>query len=207
MRKLLHFRFTLKFPAGVASKSIALAGAGLAALSAQQIAIVVIMYIANSAGGVGAFTTFNYAYTVFMVPYGVLCVPIATAVFPKISASVAAQDSALTLQLVRRSTQLVILFGAAAAAMLVALAKPAKTVLEVGRDIAYLDSLMQAMAGGLIGFSLLYHVARIMYALGHGKRSSCKILSPGGRFASLSSSGMYLVLPDGKMHFLQLEWH
>lgn len=170
LRKEIRLRFTLQFPPGVARKAVRLAGAGLAALVAQQVAIVVIMFGANSAGGVGTYTTFNYAYTVFMVPYGVLCVPVATAVFPKIAAAVAQGQKLQTIALVRQSTQIVMLMGAAATSMLIALALPAKIVLEVGRDIASLDFAMQTMAGGLIGFSLLYHVARVLYALEQGKK-------------------------------------
>lgn len=170
LRGILKFRFTLQFPDGVGRRAISLAGAGLAALIAQQIAIVVIMYVANSAGGVGAYTTFNYSYTVFMVPYAVLAVPVATAVFPKISAAVAQNDQSQAVKLVRKSTQIVLLMGMVAACLLISLALPAKIVLEVGRNISGLDYLMQIMAGGLVGFSLLYHVARVLYALGRGRK-------------------------------------
>lgn len=170
LRKKIRLRLTLHFPPRVARKALALAGAGLAALLAQQLAIVAIMFVANSAGGIGTYTTFNYAYTVFMVPYGVLCVPIATAVFPKIAAAVAQNQQQQTVLLVQQSTQIVLLMGAAATSVLIALARPAKIVLEVGRDIASLDFAMQMMAGGLIGFSLLYHVARVLYACGEGRK-------------------------------------
>ncbi|XCB30157.1 lipid II flippase MurJ [Arcanobacterium hippocoleae] len=170
LRKNIRFKFTLRFPQGTGRRAAALAGAGLAALLAQQITIVVIMIVANLTGGIGAYTTFSYAYTVFMVPYGVLAVPVATAVFPKISAAVELNNREQTVRLVCQSTKIVFLMGAAAASLLIALAHPAKIVLEVGRDIQNLDFAMQMMAGGLVGFSLLYHVARVLYALGYGKK-------------------------------------
>lgn len=166
---LVKIRPTFHFPLGVGSQTMRLAGAGLAALVVQQIAIIAIMYSANNLGGIGAYTTFNYAYAIFMVPYAVLAVPIATAVFPRISEA-AELNSADLQSIVSRSTKLVLAMGITAVALLVVLAKPAQLVLEVGRSIAGLDIAMISMAVGLVGFSMLYHGARVLYALDSGKR-------------------------------------
>ena len=91
--RLMDIRPQLRFPAGVARRTLSLTGAGLGALLAQQIAIIVIMIVANTCGGVGAYNTFNYAWAMFMVPYAVLAVPIATVTFPKISAAVSAEQA------------------------------------------------------------------------------------------------------------------
>lgn len=155
-----RLRPTLTFPPGAGRHTVRLGLAGLAALIAQQIAIIAIMVTANGLGDVGTYAAFNYAYAMFMVPYAVLAVPIATVVFPQISAAVGDRLQTLTA----RSTRLVFAMGMVSAALLFVLAEPAKIVLEMGRDIAGLDTAMRAMALGLVGFSLLYHGARVLYA-------------------------------------------
>lgn len=167
--RLLHLRPRLRFPAGVAKRTLRLAGAGLGALLAQQIAIIAIMVVANMRGGVGAYNTFNYAWAMFMVPYAVLAVPIATVTFPRIASAVSVRDRAHASDLIAKSTRLVVAMGITAAAMLVVLARPAQIVLEMGRTIAGLDAAMMAMALGVAGYSMMYHGARVLYALERGK--------------------------------------
>ncbi|MCI7550749.1 MAG: virulence factor MviN, partial [Arcanobacterium sp.] len=167
--RLVPIKPTFHFPPGVARHTMHLAGAGLGALLAQQIAIVVIMYATNELGGVGTYNVFNYSFAVFMVPYAVLAVPIATVTFPQISKAVSAGDTDRAARVTARSTRLVLFMGILAAALLAVEAKPAQVVLEVGRNIAHLDYAMTAMAIGLIGYSLLYHGARVLYALDAGR--------------------------------------
>ncbi|MGV9184801.1 murein biosynthesis integral membrane protein MurJ [Arcanobacterium canis] len=166
--RLVKIRPTLHFPPGVARRTVRLAGAGLAALTAQQIAIIAIMMATNSLGGVGAYAAYNYAYSIYMVPYAVLAVPIATAVFPRISAAVSKGDWELSHLLVARSTRLVVAAGLIAGALLVALSRPAAVVISVGRLIPGIEQAMVAMGISLVGFSLLYHGARVLYALDAG---------------------------------------
>ncbi|MFC5370202.1 murein biosynthesis integral membrane protein MurJ [Arcanobacterium bovis] len=173
--KLVRLRFTLNFPPGVARHTMRLAGAGFGALVAQQIAIIAIMYTSNSQGNVGTYNAFNYAFSIFMVPYAVLAVPVATAVFPRISAAV--ENASITKQnrdalesLVSTSTRLVVALGMVAAVLLAVLAEPAKIVIDLGRDIEGLEVAMTAMSGALVGYSVLYHGARVLYGLDAGKR-------------------------------------
>ncbi|MDY5584663.1 MAG: lipid II flippase MurJ [Arcanobacterium sp.] len=169
-RKLFQYHFTLKFPDDTKKDALKLSGAGLAALFAQQIAIFAVMYFANHFGGVGTFTTYSYAFAIFMVPYGVLAVPVATVLFPKISRAQSAGDFVLATELVAKSTRIVFIMGAASACLLYALADSAKLVLELGRDIEALELAMQFLAPALVGYSVLYHGARVFYALGHPRR-------------------------------------
>lgn len=164
--RCVRLRPTFTFPPGVGRETIRLGAAGLGALAAQQIAIIAIMLTANRADDAGTYAAFNYAYAIFMVPYAVLAVPIATVTFPQISA--AAGDR--LRRLVAQSTRLVLSMGIVCAALLIVLSRPAKIVLEVGRDIQGLDTAMQAMGVGLVGFSLLYHGVRVLYARGEARR-------------------------------------
>lgn len=155
-----RLRPTMTFPPGAGRHTVRLGLAGLAALLAQQIAIIAIMVTANGLGDVGTYAAFNYSYAIFMVPYAVLAVPIATVVFPQISAATGERLQILTAQ----STRLVFAMGMVSAALLFVLAEPAKIVLEMGRDITGIDTALRAMSLGLVGFSLLYHGARVLYA-------------------------------------------
>ncbi|WP_341742525.1 lipid II flippase MurJ [Trueperella pyogenes] len=164
--RFVRLRPTFTFPPGVGALTLRLGAAGLATLAAQQVAIIAIMIVANSAGDVGTYAAFNYAYAIFMVPYAVLAVPIATVTFPRITT---ATGQART-QVVAQSTRLVLAMGMVSAALLIVLASPAKIVLEVGRDIAGLEAAMQAMAIGSVGMSLLYHGVRVLYGCGQARR-------------------------------------
>lgn len=168
--RLEKIRFTTHFPPGVARHTLRLAGAGLAALLAQQVAILVIMWTANSLGDGGTYATFNYAFSIFMVPYAVFAVPVATAVFPRISEATDLNQTELLRRLVSDSTRTVFSMGVLAAGLLFSLAPTAKIVLELGNPIDGLDIAMKWMAPALIGYSLLYHGARVLYALDAGKR-------------------------------------
>lgn len=164
--RIVKIRFSWSFPPGVARDTVRLGGAGLAGLIAQQLAILSIMYSTNDLSDPGTFAAFNYAYAVFMVPYAVLAVPIATAVFPRISQAFELHEMQKLRHLVENSTYLVLLMGATAAVLIATLATPAKGIIELGNTITGLDIALQSMAFGAIGFSLLYHGARVLYALG-----------------------------------------
>lgn len=206
--QLERIRPTLTFPPGVARQTLRLAGAGLAALLAQQAAILTIMWTANSLGDGGTYATFNYAFSVFMVPYAVLAVPVATAVFPRISEAADTNQPEVLRKLVGESTRSVLGMGFLAAGLLFSLAPTARIVLELGNPIAGLDIAMRWMAPALVGYSLLYHGARVLYALDAGKRVvisnsvawgvaivcllGTRLLPIGGRVSTLEAIGVSL---------------
>lgn len=85
-RLRLPLRPTLRFPDGVAPRVRRLALAGLSALIAQQVAMAVVVLLANRQIGGGALAAYNVAWAIYQVPYAVLAVPIATSAFPALSA-------------------------------------------------------------------------------------------------------------------------
>lgn len=199
----VSIRLTWKFPNDVARETLKMGGAGLAALLAQQLAIIFIMYSTNALSDSGTFAAFNYAYAVFMVPYAVLAVPIATAVFPRISEAHELGQQGKLRQLVGRSTYLVLMMGATAAVLIAALSVPAKTVIELGNSITGLDIALQTMAFGAVGFSLLYHGARVLYALGRPRL--VMISNSIAWFAVIVSLSLaYFVGVGGR--YMTLEW-
>ncbi|NUS07072.1 MAG: virulence factor MviN, partial [Nonomuraea sp.] len=64
----LRWRPTLRFPDGVASQVRRLATAGIAALLAQQAAMIVVVRLSNDAIGNGAITVYDYAWASYLVP-------------------------------------------------------------------------------------------------------------------------------------------
>ncbi|MFT0848604.1 lipid II flippase MurJ [Actinomycetaceae bacterium L2_0104] len=168
--RLVELRPTFRFPEGVARRAVKLMGAGLGGILAQQIQIIVIMVVANTNGsmgddGAGAYPIYTFANAIYMVPYAVFAVPIATAVFPRLSEAAALPGRPGLAELTARSTRLVLEIGIVCAALLAVLAVPAKLVFDSLREATGLDVALVAMAPGLIGYSLIYHCSRVLYAV------------------------------------------
>ncbi len=90
----LHIRF-LWAPAHEAMRTITrLAGWTFGLVLANQVALVVILALADGARVPGAVSAYTYAYTFFQLPYGVVAVSVMTAVTPSLSAAWARRDIA-----------------------------------------------------------------------------------------------------------------
>src|SRR5665811_2315517 len=81
----IRLRPTWTFPAGVAGRARALAGAGLLALVAQQIAVLVTLWVSQHRGGTGTLNVYTYVQAVYLLPYAVLAVPVATSPLPALA--------------------------------------------------------------------------------------------------------------------------
>jgi murein biosynthesis integral membrane protein MurJ len=86
LRRGMSVSPTLSFPPGVAARARRLAVSGLSIVAAQQVAMLVVIPLANGQGGPGALVTYQYSWMIMMLPYAVLAYPIATAAFPRLSA-------------------------------------------------------------------------------------------------------------------------
>ncbi|MGO1944773.1 MAG: murein biosynthesis integral membrane protein MurJ [Ancrocorticia sp.] len=168
--RLMKIRPTFAFPPGVAKRAVKLMGAGLGGILAQQVQIITIMVVANTYGAgdggqTGAYPIYTFANAIYMVPYAVFAVPIATAVFPRLSEAAALPGRPGLAELTARSTRLVLEIGIMCVALLAALALPAKLVFDYLREASGLDVALIAMAPGLVGYALIYHCSRVLYAL------------------------------------------
>src|SRR5690625_1431451 len=167
----MRLRLTWRFPPGVARRAVNLASAGVGALLAQQLAVVATMLLANSFGGVGAHTTFLYAQTVYFLPYAVLAVPLATSAFPRLAEAAQGGDWRRYASGAAASTRAVLLVSGAGAVALVAAAPAVQSLfdfLDAGRPAGLAVALIY-MAPGLLGFAIIAHVTRVLYAAEHGK--------------------------------------
>jgi putative peptidoglycan lipid II flippase len=94
LRSGLHLRFLWQ-PANQAMRTITrLAGWTFGWVVANQVALVVVLALADGAKVPGAVSSYTYAYTFFLLPYGVVAVSVMTAVTPSLSARWATGDLA-----------------------------------------------------------------------------------------------------------------
>jgi putative peptidoglycan lipid II flippase len=152
-----------------------LAVAGIITLAAQQISVAVVLRLANDAGPRGAVTLYNLAWAVFLVPWAVLAVPIATSAFQRLAARADAGDDSAYATTAASSTRVLLLTTFVAAAVMVAIAEPVARLLAqngpaaADEDVAALAHAIALFAPGLVGYGLVAHVGRALYARGRGR--------------------------------------
>jgi putative peptidoglycan lipid II flippase len=171
----IRIRPTLTFPDGVLPRVRALAAAGIAVLLAQQGTLLVIAWLANHSGDPGAMTAYTWSWAVYLVPYAVLAVPIATSTFPRLAAAAEAGDRDLVARLTASTTRAVVLASAGGAALVVAAAVPVSRVFASNGGLSDADALadgIAAFAPGLVGFGLVAHLTRVLYAGHHGRAAA-----------------------------------
>ena len=160
----LHLRPALAFPPGVAPRVRALAGAGIAGLAAQQLALVVALRLSSGAEASGA-VLFSTATTLFLLPWAVLAVPLATSAFPRLAAAGEREYA----ELAGRALRLVLVATLAGAAVLVGTALPVAQLMGAGPALA---EAVRAFAPGLVGYGLLALLTRALYARGLGRAAA-----------------------------------
>ncbi|UBU09796.1 murein biosynthesis integral membrane protein MurJ [Nonomuraea gerenzanensis] len=193
----LRWRPTLRFPDGVAGQVRRLALAGIAALLAQQAAMIVVLVLSNHAIGNGAIAVYNYAWAIYLVPYAVLAVPIATSAFPRLSAQ--AGDPEAFAALSARTTRAVVLVSGLAAGVLAAASGPGAVVFLADKSEVPPGELAAAIAlftPGLIGYGLIAHLSRVLYAAGRGRAVAVGTVAGWG-VVIVAQIVFVLVLPDG----------
>ncbi|MBL0885304.1 murein biosynthesis integral membrane protein MurJ [Myceligenerans indicum] len=168
LRTGLRLRPTLRFPGGEGRRAAHLAFAGVGALVAQQLALVVVMKVGIFLGG---YTTWLYAYNVYLLPYAVLAFPIATSAFPYLAEHSAAGRLDDLRALVASTTRMLLVVTAAGVAALVAAAPAVESVFDlvVTCDAPGMAAALAWMAPGLVGYALVLHLSRALYAVDHGR--------------------------------------
>lgn len=194
----LRLRPTLSFPDGVLPRARALAAAGLVVLLAQQATLVVIAALANHSGEPGALTAYTWAWAVFLVPYAVLAVPIAISAFPRLAAAAEARDAATLARLIATTTRAVVAVSAAGAALTAGAAVPVSRVFGSNGGLADPDALaggIAAFAPGLVGFGLVAHLTRVLYA-GHHGRAAARAAVAGWAAVVAADVAIVAAVPD-----------
>lgn len=194
----VRLRPVFSLPPGVAARARALAAAGVATLVAHQLVVAVVIRLANSEGSVGSVALYNYAWQLFHLPYAVLAVPIAMSAFPALSARAEDGDDRGYAATAAATTRAVLLVCCAAAAVLAAVAVPVARVFVLGAPGAAepgtLARALVAFAPGLVGYGLVAHLGRALYASGHTRASAGAVVA--GWVAVLAADiGLALTVP------------
>ena len=183
-----RYRPTLRFVGEDAQRARRLAGAGLIALAAQQIATLTSLRIAATyGGGEGAASVYTWILAVVMLPYAVLVIPLATAAFPALATRAAADPDAEAAQLeagrahaeglLGRALHVAVLLGALGALGLVLLSPIVGAVFSSldarrgggtvsGAAVPAMAAGLRAFAPGLIGFGVQALLTRALYVRG-----------------------------------------
>lgn len=176
----VRLRPNWSFPEGVAVRAWRLAAAGVGAVIAQQAAALVVLKLANHYGGQGrgALNIYQYTQAVYFLPYAVLAVPVATSAFPRLADRVAHGDHVGFARLTAASTRTVLAVMACGVAALVAAGPAIAWVFaSVERHGSHsirdnqqeMGLAIAVMSLGLLGFALVFHLTRALYALEHGR--------------------------------------
>jgi putative peptidoglycan lipid II flippase len=134
----------------------------------NQLALLFVLVLAKS-GTTGDVSAYLYAYAFFQVPHGLIAVSIMTTMMPELSRSAAERNLPELGRRFRLGLRYLILLMLPAAAVFVALAQPMLAVLVRGgfgaHDAAVTADTLQAMAVGLVPFSIYLYALRGFYAL------------------------------------------
>jgi putative peptidoglycan lipid II flippase len=169
LRLRLRIRPTLRFPAGTAARVRRLALAGLATVAAQQLSAIAVVTLSGR-GTRGALADYQYAWAIYLLPWAVLAVPIATSAFPMLSARV--EESVSFDRVAAATTRAVLLVSCGGFAVLAAVAVPAANFLDHDAAPAVLARAVLAFAPGLIGYGLVAHLGRVLFACHRGRDSA-----------------------------------
>ena len=197
----VRIRPTLRFPPGVGRRLAALAFAGVGSLVAQQVSVLVALLVANDRGSAGAVSVYIWSQQVYLLPYAVLVVPLATSTFPRLAQRAASGEHDAFARMASGTLRAVLAAAALGAAVLVA-AAPAVTDIFVW--IAHGGPTMQAMttaitwlAPGLLGFALMFHASRALYALERGRSAITANVVGWGTVAVATPLLAAALAPDG----------
>jgi putative peptidoglycan lipid II flippase len=172
----IRLRPTWTFPDGVARRASALAGAGLLALGAQQVAVLVTLWVSQHRGGTGTLNVYMYVQAVYLLPYAVLAVPVAMSAFPALASDSTQASLARAQSTLAASARAIVVATCTGAAALFAIAVPTGaffSALDAGRDspagqeaLAAMPAALSAFAPGLVGFGLAALLTRALYVQG-----------------------------------------
>ncbi|MDO5049682.1 MAG: lipid II flippase MurJ [Actinomycetaceae bacterium] len=160
-----RYRPALYLDSSTRSRAISLGASGLGALLAQQVSVVVGLWLMRSYGQGGTVAVFQYVQAVYWLPYAILAYPVATAVFPVLSEQGEAGCSQKFKATCAYATKRVSVAALVGVALLVVMAPVAHRFFELLTPVPGMASALIVMAPALFGFSLLFYGQRVLYAL------------------------------------------
>lgn len=200
-----RYQLAFKMPRELFKKSVGLMSAGLGALFAQQVSVLAVMFATNKFGGSGAFNIYQYSQAIYVLPYAIFAVPLATSVFPRIAAEAAKPEQSQLSSLISKTTALIIALAALGVGVLVVNAAALERFFSLftkGRTHD-LGALVLTTALGLIGYSLMFHLTRVLYAF-HRNRLAAGAAIVGWLTVAGLSIGLPAVFVSGTDYSLSL---
>ncbi|ASK66860.1 hypothetical protein CFK39_14750 [Brachybacterium avium] len=166
LRSGLSLRPSLTMPPGFGRRALALGGAGLGAVGAQQLVLALVMLLAMRAGGVGTLPVFQYGQALYLLPYAVLVVPLVTSVFPHLSELRLVGDRSGFAKVAAASVRTVMAVSVVGAAMLLAAGPALEQFFRLidRAGATGVGSTTAALALGLVGFAVATQCTRILSA-------------------------------------------
>jgi putative peptidoglycan lipid II flippase len=169
----VRIRPTLRFPPGTGRRLAVLAFAGVGSLVAQQLAVLVALLVSQQHGSAGTWSVYMWTQQIYLLPYAVLVVPLATSTFPRLAQRAATGERDAFARMASGTTRAVLAAAALGAAVVVAVA-PAVTDVFVfiaggGETIRAMTATITWLMPGLLGFALMFHASRALYALERGR--------------------------------------
>lgn len=169
----VRIRPTLRFPEGTGRRLAALAFAGVGSLVAQQVSVLVALLVAADRGNPGTWSVYLWSQQVYLLPYAVLVVPLATSTFPRLAHRAATGENDAFARMASGTTRAVLAAAALGGAALAA-AAPAVTAVFVffadgGPGMRAMTLTITWLMPGLLGFALMFHASRALYALERGR--------------------------------------
>ena len=157
---------TLRMPEGLGRRALALGGAGIGAVAAQQLTTALVLLLAARAGGTGTLPVFQYAQAVYLLPFAVLVVPITTSVFPHLSELRLTGDRDAFARTTAFSLRTVTAVGAIGAAVLFAAAPAIDHFFRLldRAGVTGVGSTVAALALGLAPYAVSTQCTRVLSA-------------------------------------------
>jgi peptidoglycan biosynthesis protein MviN/MurJ (putative lipid II flippase) len=170
LRSDLHIRFRWQ-PGHEAMRRITrLAGWTFGIVLSNQVALVVVLALADGAQVPGAVSAYTYAYTFFQLPFGIIAVSVMSAVTPSLSARWAEGDIAAFRHRMTFGLRSILVIIIPSAVGMIILAHPLiELVLAHGTETAAQASETAAtlamFALGLPGFCIFLYMVRVLQAM------------------------------------------
>lgn len=173
LRLGVRYRPTLRFAVGTAPRVRDLAAAGAVTIAAQQLALLLVVYLTYPPAPDGSMVVYTFAQTIYFLPWGVLAVPVATSAYPALADAAVTGAEERYRSLVAGATRGVLLLGFLGMSLLVAVAGPTARVMdEIAGERATVGTITSAIvwfAPGLVGYSLFALLTRALYARGEAR--------------------------------------
>ncbi|MGN9912621.1 murein biosynthesis integral membrane protein MurJ [Phytohabitans sp. LJ34] len=186
----LRLRAGYRFGAEARRTVGGLALAGAATVGAQQVALLVTLWLAL-AGPTGTPVVYNLAQTIYLLPWAVLAVPLATAAYPTLVAAHAEGAQGRYRDTLAPTARGVLLLCCAGAAALVAVAGPVARFF----DVPGAADGIAGFAPGLLGYGMFAVLTRALYARGEPRPAALATVA-GWACAALAALALSAGLAD-----------